>query len=110
MDEPAAAEPSAFFSAFADAPAAAPSAFFSVDASAFFSVDASAFFSVDAEDELLAAGALELPLADGVLVLDFSWLVEGAWPACDSCFFSCATAPNDSIAAATAIAMGLNLI
>jgi hypothetical protein len=76
-----------------------------------------------------------LPLADGVLALPdvlpealpdvlaselgfCSWLVEGVEGAelvegdcaCDSSFFSCATAPNDSNAAATATAMGLNFI
>jgi hypothetical protein len=73
----------------------------------------------------LADGALALPLADGALVvpealpdalpcasvLGFcSWLIDGLWPVCDSCFFSCATPPNDSNAAATATAMGLNLM
>jgi hypothetical protein len=39
-----------------------------------------------------------------------SWLIDGVEPACDSCFFSCATAPNVSNAAATATAIGLNLM
>jgi hypothetical protein len=43
-------------------------------------------------------------------LLGFSWLIAGLWPVCDSCFFSCATPPNDNRAAATATAMGLNLI
>jgi hypothetical protein len=76
------------------------------------------FFSVDADVLPLAAGELALPdvlaLPDALpcaWVLGFcSWLIDGVWPACDSCFFSCATAPNDSIAAATATAMGLNFI
>jgi len=102
MDEPpAAAEPSDFFAAVP--PAAA---------------EPSAFFSVDADELPLAAGELALPdvlaLPDALpcfSVLGFcSWLIGGVWPACDSCFFSCATVPNDSIAAATATAMGLNLI
>ena len=65
--------------------------------------------------ELLAAGAL-LPdaLPEVVVSDDFcSWLAAGADdddPACDSCFFSCATAPSDSIAAATATAIALNFI
>src|SRR5690349_23418731 len=58
--------------------------------------------SLEADDPL-EAGELALPealpLADG-----------GVCALCDSCFFSCATAPNDSIAAATATAMTLNLM
>jgi hypothetical protein len=71
-------------------------------------------------DELpLAAGALEL----GVLALpdalppaepeepvsDFGWLIDGLLCDCSFCL-SWATAPNDSMAAATATAMGLNLM
>lgn len=75
--------------------------------------------SLDA-DEPLEAGELALPevlpdaLPEVVVSDDFcSWLAAGADdddPACDSCFFSCATAPSDSIAAATATAIALNFI
>jgi hypothetical protein len=111
-------------------PAAADPSFFSVEAEAPALPDAvSAGFSVLALELPLADGVLllplALPLADGVLVLpealpdalpwasvlDFcSWLIDGVWPVCDSCFFSCATPPNDSNAAATATAIGLNLM
>ena len=78
-------------------------------------------------DEPLEDGELELapPAAEGdcvllepdapalpdVLLEPCDWLIDGEdWPACDSCFFSCATAPNDSIAAATATAIAFNFI
>jgi len=66
------------------------------------SLEADDPLSLEADDPL-DAGELALPdalpLADG-----------GVCALCDSCFFSCATAPNDSIAAATATAMTLNLM
>jgi hypothetical protein len=108
-EPPAAAELSLFFSVEADAPALP---------------DALSDFSVLVLALPLADGVL-LPLAEGVLVLPdallpvwllwdsllgFSWLIDGLWPVCDSCFLSCATLPNDNNAAATATAMGLNLI
>ena len=77
--------------------------------------------SLEADDPL-AAGELALPdalpLADGALELplaalpepDCDCVAEGVCPLCDSCFFSCATAPSDSNAAATATAMTLNLM
>jgi len=126
MDEPpAAAEPCDFFSLLAPA-AAEPSAFFSVDADELpLAAGELALPDVLALPDALSLFAGSLLLADGVLVLPdalpealpwasvlgfCSWLIDGVWPACDSCFFSCATTPNDSIAAATATAMGLNFI
>jgi hypothetical protein len=55
-------------------------------------------------DEPLEAGEPALPEPDCDCV------AEGVCALCDSCFFSCATAPSDSIAAATATAMTLNLM
>jgi hypothetical protein len=112
---------------------AEPSDFFELDAPA--DAEPSDFLSVDAEAEPLADGELELllgvlalllgvlelllgvlalpdapPLADAP-ELDFcSWVADGVWLEDDSDFFSCATAPNDRNAAATATAMGLNLM
>ena len=74
-----------------------------------------------ADVDALAAGelAIELLLADVVLLLPGAlllpdalpdWLADGVWLLDESCFFSCATAPNDSNAAATATAMDLNFM
>jgi hypothetical protein len=107
-EPPAAAELSLFFSVEAEAPAL-PDAL-------------SAGFSVLAlPDADVLPDAEVLPEVEGVLVLPdalpcapelafWSWLIDGLWPVCDSCFLSCATLPNDNNAAATATAMGLNLI
>jgi hypothetical protein len=92
-------------------------------------VDPDALLSLLAEpllDEPLLDGELELapPAAEGdcvvlpdapalpdVLLEPCDWLIDGEdWPAWDSCFFSCATAPSDNNAAATATAMVLNFI
>jgi hypothetical protein len=59
--------------------------------------------SLEADDPL-EAGELALPEPD------CDWVADGVCALCDSCFFSCATAPSDSIAAATATAMTLNLM
>jgi hypothetical protein len=53
----------------------------------------------------------DAPALPDVLLEPCDWLIDGEdCPACDSCFFSCATAPNDNNAAATATAMVLNFI
>jgi hypothetical protein len=114
----------------ADAPAAAEPSFFSVDMlplaellplaaeSSFFSVAAGALPDALPCASVLGFCSWVVVLPDALpdalpwaSVLGFcSWLIDGVWPACDSCFFSCATALSDSNAAATATAMGLNLM
>jgi hypothetical protein len=55
----------------------------------------------------VVADALPVALEPGFC----SWVVEdGLCAPCESCFFSCATAPDDSMAAATAAAIRRNFI
>ena len=63
------------------------------------------FCSVDA-----LPPAAALPLAEESVEGFCSWLIEGDELDGDCCCLSCATAESDNIAAATATAIGLNLI